>query len=116
VVFYIWHNNDSPFYIEVFAIGKLAPKNIGSSSTEDVASSLNGPVSVWGGMLLDPTDEIMGIGNVSVSLNAPQTANVNQNAWTQEQIVETGKDVAGKHQKGLIEILTAQDFHAATLP
>jgi hypothetical protein len=86
VGFDVWDYNDSPFYFEVFAIGKLAPTNIGSSTT-DAASSLKGPISVWGGMLLDPTDEIMGTGNVSASLDLKTTKLVNQNHWTQDDII-----------------------------
>jgi hypothetical protein len=111
----IWDYNDSPFYFEVFVIGKLVPKNIGSS-TKDVASSLNGPISVWGGILLDPTDDIMGTGNVSASLDLKTTNLVNANGWTQENIVETGGDIAGKHQNSFIQKLAAQHFQAAVLP
>lgn len=103
--FDIWDYNDSPFYFEVFVIGKLAPKDIGLGSKKDVASSLKGPISVWGGMLLDADDEILGTGNVSASLYVPETVYVNQNHWTQDQILE-----------GLIQQLTDKGYVAATLP
>jgi len=114
--FDIWDYNDSPFYFEVFVIGTLAPKDIGLGSKKDVASSLKGPISVWGGILLDPTDEIMGTGNVSASLDLKTTNLVNANGWTQENIVETGGDIAGKHQNSLIQKLAAQHFQAVVLP
>jgi len=111
VSFDVWDYNDSPFYFEVFAIGKLAPKDIGLGSTKDVASSLKGSISVWGGMLLDADDEILGTGNVSASLYVPETTYVNQNSWTQDQVLQ-GNGV----RDGLIQGLVSKGYVAATLP
>ena len=114
--FDVWSYDRTPFYFELFAVGKTASKNIGYSSTKPVTSSLKGPISVWGNMLLDADDNILGTGDVSVSLDLKTTTLVNKNGWTQENIDETGGTIAGKHQKSLIEILTAQHYNPATLP
>jgi hypothetical protein len=104
--FDIWDYNDSPFDFEVYVIGKWAPKNIGYSSTEPVASSLNGPISVWDGMLLDGDDEIMGTGNASASLDLKTTKLANQNHWTQDEIINGAN--------GLMQKL--RGYSLATLP
>ena len=63
---------------------------------------------MWDDMLLDHADQdILGTGTVSASLDLKTTKLVNANGWTQENIIETGGTIAGKHQNSLIEILTA---------
>jgi len=104
--FDIWDYNDSPFDFEVYVFGKWTWKNIGYSSTEPVASSLSGPISVWDGMLLDPNDELMGTGNTSVSLWLAETKIVNANNWTQDEIIN---GTAGLMQK-------LNGYTQATLP
>jgi hypothetical protein len=71
---------------------------------------------VWDGMMFDPNDEVAGGGTISASLDLKTTKLVNKNGWTQENIVETGGTIAGKHQKSLIEILTSQHYNPAVLP
>jgi hypothetical protein len=114
--FDVWSYDHAPFYFELFAVGKMVSKDIGLGSTRSVASSLKGPISVWGDMLLDANDGILGTGNVSASLDLKTTKLVNANGWTQENIIETGGTIAGKHQNSLIEILTAQHYSPAILP
>ena len=85
--FDVWSYDRTPFYFELFAVGKTASKNIGYSSTELVASSSKGPISVWGNMLLDADDNILGTGDVSVSLDLKTTTLANQNNWTSDDII-----------------------------
>ncbi|MGD0573169.1 MAG: hypothetical protein ABSB11_09135 [Sedimentisphaerales bacterium] len=98
--FDIWDYNDSPFYFEAFVIGKWTLQDIGLTSTMYVASSLKGPISVWDGMLLDPADEIMGTGNVSASLWPAETKLVNQNNWTQDEIINGANGLIQQKLKG----------------
>jgi hypothetical protein len=108
----VWSYSHAPFYFEMFAIGKMASKDIGLGSTKNVASSLKGPISVWGGMLLDANDVILGTGNVSESLDLKATKYFNQNGWTQDQIIELGSPA----HEGLIPILEAKGYVATTMP
>jgi len=108
----VWNLHDSPFYFEIYAIGKGALKDIGFSSLKNVSSSLKGPISVWSGMLLDQNDNIIGTGSVSLSLWLPATKYVNQNNWTSEIII----DVGTPGHNGLIPPLENKGFIAATLP
>ena len=109
--FYAYH---TPFEFEGLTIGLAKAKNIGLADTMYVASSMKGTMMVWGRMLFDADDDIAGTGNVSATLDLKTTNLVNANGWTQENIVETGGDIAGKHQKSLIEKLAG--YSAAVLP
>jgi hypothetical protein len=117
VVIDIWPNNNI-FDFEGLVVGMATPKDIGlgTTSKKQVASSMTGPMIVWHGMMFDPNDDIAGGGTISASLDLKTTKLVNANGWTQENIVEIGGTIAGKHQKSLIEILTSRHFNQATLP
>ncbi|MGA2678079.1 MAG: hypothetical protein ABSF37_02120 [Sedimentisphaerales bacterium] len=114
--FDFWSESDHPFDFVGFVIGKSKTTNIGLSNTKNIAGSLTGTMIVWDNMLFNASDNIAGSGTVSMSLDLKTTKLVNANGWTQENIIETGGTIAGKHQKSLIEILTAQHYNPATLP
>ena len=109
-VFNFWAYH-TPFEFEGLMIGLAKAKSIGLADRKDVVSSMKGTMMVWGRMLFDADDDIAGTGNLSASLNVPETTYVNQNSWTQDQILEG----SGAH-KGLIQELTDKGFVAATLP
>jgi hypothetical protein len=113
----IWDYN-TPFDLEGLVVGLTAPKDIGLGTLNKkwVASSMTGPMTLWGSMLFDQDDYIAGGGTISAKLDLKTTTLVNKNGWTQDQIVETGGTIAGKHQNSLIQILTAQHYSPATLP
>jgi hypothetical protein len=115
VVLDFWDYTD-PFDFEGLVTGLSAPKDIGLGTTQKkwVASSLTGPMTAYGSMLFDQYDYIAGGGIISASLDLKTTKLVNANGWTQENIIETGGDIAGKHQKSLIERLAG--YSAAVLP
>jgi hypothetical protein len=110
-VFAFWSSEYFPFDIEGLMVGLAKEKNIGLADMKYVASSMKGSMMVWGNMLFDADDDIAGTGNISASLNVPETTYVNQNSWTQDRIMEG----SGAH-KGLIQQLTSKGYVAATLP
>jgi hypothetical protein len=94
------------FDFEGITVGKATETDIGAATGKKyVAKSAKGCLLAWGGMLLDPDDDIVGTSTVSSSLWLPATKYVNQNNWTQEEIIHTGRTVNGKHQASLIERL-----------
>lgn len=106
-VFDIWDYN-TPFDFEGLVVGLSAPKDIGlgTNNKKWVASSMTGPMMIWGDMLFDPDDDIAGGGTISASLDLKTTKLVNQNHWTEDQIINgTG---------GLIQKL--RGYSPATLP
>lgn len=92
VVVNFWSYED-PFDFEGLILGKTKSKDIGLGSSEDIAGSLKGVLMVWGGILLDTSDDIAGTGNISASFWSKATIEVNENGWTQDEIVDELKDI-----------------------
>jgi hypothetical protein len=101
--------NTADFDFEGLTIGKAAIVDIGTG-TQGVTKSAKGVFIVREGRLLNSADDITGTGTISSSLWLPATKYVNQNSWTQEQIINTGDS----HQKSLKQILDAKHFTNAT--
>lgn len=98
-----------PFDLEGLIIGLAKPRNIGLADALYVASSMKGNMFVWGYMLFDVDDDISGTGNISASLHVPETTYVNQNSWTQDQILQGSGARNGLIQqlegKGYVEVI-----------
>jgi hypothetical protein len=106
--FYAYH---TPFEFEGLTIGLAKAKNIGLADTMYVASSMKGTMMVWSRMLFDADDDIAGTGNISASLYVPETTYVNQNHWTQDEIMN-----GDGSRDGLIQQLVGKGYVAATMP
>jgi hypothetical protein len=102
--------NTADFDFEGLTVGKAALVDIGTGGTQGAAKSAKGALIVRSGMLLKSTDDIVGTGTVSSSLWLPATKYVNQNNWTQDQIINAGDS----HQKSLTQMLEAKGFRDAT--
>ena len=99
------------FDFEGITVGKAALTDIGAATGKKyVAKSAKGSMLVWDGMMLDPDDNITGTGTVSSSLWTAGTKYVNQNNWTQDQIINTGDS----HQKSLTQSLEDKGFSDVT--
>ena len=99
------------FDFEGLTIGsKAVLLDIGTGGTQGVAKSAKGSLIVRQGRLLSSTDDVTGTGTISTSLWLPATKYVNQNNWTQDQIINTGDS----HQKSLTQILESKGFNDAT--
>jgi hypothetical protein len=109
-IFNFWAYH-TPFDFEGLTIGLAKEKNIGLADMKYVAGSMTGTMMMWNRMLFDADDNIAGTGNISASLYAAETTYVNQNHWTQTQILE-GNGARG----GLIQQLRGKGYVAATLP
>jgi hypothetical protein len=113
---------DSPWDFEIMLQGKASYKDVGWGTGPGdeawAASSIKGVNMVWDKFLLGPNgdQDVSGTATASASLDLKTTKLVNKNGWTQENIVETGGTIAGKHQNSLIEILTAKHYNPAVLP
>jgi len=111
--FDIWsYHYSADLYFEIFGVGKMVSKDIGTGLLTYVATSLKGSVSVWGNMVLNPDDDVLGTGNISMSLWLPETKYANASGWTQDQIVVSGDS---SHQ-GLLQMVTGKGFVAVTMP
>jgi hypothetical protein len=110
--FNFYSESDHPFDFVGFVIGKSKTTNIGLSNTKNIAGSMTGTMIVWDNMLFNASDNISGSGAVSMSLNAAVTKYANANGWTQEQVVVSGNGSF----PGLLQMLTAKGYVAATLP
>lgn len=109
-VFNFWAYH-TPFEFEGLMIGLAKAKSIGLADRKDVVSSMKGTMMVWGRMLFDADDDIAGTGNLSASLYAAETIYVNQNHWTQDEIMN-----GDGSRNGLIQQLAGKGYVAATLP
>ena len=90
MVLNFWSYGSNPFNFEGLILGKEALKDIGFGILDKrwVASSLKGTMMVWDGMLLDSDDEIAGTGKVSATLYNIATKVVNEDNWTQKEIMD----------------------------
>jgi hypothetical protein len=84
--------------------------DIGTGGLQGVAKGAKGALIVRQGRLLKSTDDVTGTGTISTSLWLPATKYVNQNNWTQDQIINIGDS----HQKSLTQILEGKGFTDAT--
>jgi hypothetical protein len=99
------------FDFEGLTVGsKAVLLDIGSGGLQGVSKGAKGTLIVRQGRLLKSTDDVTGTGTISTSLWLPATKYVNQNNWTQDQIINAG-DI---HQKSLTQILEGKGFTDAT--
>jgi hypothetical protein len=120
---YVWHVGDLIFVdfwgrdifdFEITMQGKESLKDIGFGTTKQtVASSIKGVTIVWYDFLLGPSpdQDVSGTANASATLWTTGTKYVNQNGWTQDEIIN-GKGL----DDGLLQILENKKYSAATLP
>jgi hypothetical protein len=102
--------NDSPFNFEELLLGKAVL--LGRNHPVDILAKAKGVIWVRDGMLLDPDQDITGVGDLSMSLRVPYTLVINDSLarWNQDEVVVTGKTILGKHIKGIREALEAKGF------
>ena len=116
----IWGN--APFDFEIFLSGKAKWRNVGLGDEEEkfVARSIKGVTIIWADFVLGSSadQDILGSANASATLwnAAVKAVNDPEEPWTQDEIIETGKELTGGHENSLIEILEGKDFEPATLP
>jgi hypothetical protein len=80
-------DSSDPFDFNWLIIGKRKATNIGLDDREDVAGTLKGVITVRDGILLDVDQEIRGTANVSATNWSGATKYINEEDWTQDQIV-----------------------------
>ncbi len=75
------------FIFRVLSIGKVKATNVGLDEKKEIATALQGVISVFSGVLLDTSQDITATGGFVAVNWTPATKFINKEGWTQDQIV-----------------------------
>jgi hypothetical protein len=113
------------FDFELFFTGSTSRQNIGLGNDQKKrrAYSCSGAATMRHKFVLGPSAEqdFSGKSGLSATLWESATKSINgdsgkQDAWTQDEVISTGKDNEGKHYESLTEQLLDDGYNPATLP